>query len=68
VGKLIEALHKAVYCVSETLSQRQQVIKGSRALVPALEHINKLFAEVLPRVRRTPRKMKQPVASRCLKP
>jgi hypothetical protein len=48
MGKLTEVLHKAMQHLLRALGQCQKVIKGSRALVPALEHINELLAQVFP--------------------
>jgi hypothetical protein len=64
MGKLIEALHKAAQRLLWALGQRQKVIKGSRMLVPSLECINKLLAQVFLQSYGTPREAKQPVASR----
>jgi hypothetical protein len=44
---LAETLHEAVQRLFGALGQRQQVIKGSRALVPALKCINELLTQVL---------------------
>jgi hypothetical protein len=44
MGKLTKAVHKAAQHLLRVLGQRQKVVKGSQALVPALERINELFA------------------------
>jgi hypothetical protein len=43
MGMLAETLHEAVQRLFGALGQHQQVIKGSRALVPALKCINGLL-------------------------
>jgi hypothetical protein len=46
MGELEEALHEATQCLHWALRHRKKVIKGSQALVPALERVNELLAQI----------------------
>jgi hypothetical protein len=48
MSELIEAPHEAAQRLLWVLRQRQKVIKGPWALVPALEHVNELLAQIFP--------------------